>query len=109
MKETDQTSAPILSHVANSAIVHLPGRKFPAVAIQGDSLSIMLGQVKFFAKYFLDQKDEELYFEALDLALKLQAHLTHYEDVLEKNGMTIPYGLSVKKDRIADEWEKASD
>lgn len=107
MKGNDQTSALILSHVSNSAIVHLPGRKFPAVAIQGDSLSIMLGQAKFFAKEFLKEKNEELYFEALDLALKLQAHLTHYEDVLEKRGMTIPYGLSVKENRIADEWEKA--
>jgi len=106
MKEIDQTSAPILSHVANSAIVHLPGRKFPAVAIQGDSLSIMLGQAKFFAKFFLNQKNEELYFEALDLAVKLQAHLTHYEDALEKRGMTIPYGLSVKENPIADEWSE---
>ena len=104
MKEIDQTSALILSHVSNSAIVHLPGRKFPAVAIQGDSLSIMLSQAKSFAKFFLNQKDEELYFEALDLALKLQAHLTHYEDVLEKTGMTIPYGLSVKENRIVNEW-----
>jgi hypothetical protein len=74
------------------------------VAIQGDSLSIMLSQAKFFAKFFLDEKNEEFYFEALDLALKLQAHLTHYEGELEKRGMTIPYGLSVRENRIADEW-----
>jgi len=104
MKGNDQATAPILSHLSNSAIVHLPGRKFPAVAIQGDSLSIMLGQAKFFAKFFLNEKDEELYFEALDLAVKLQAHLTHYEEVLEKKGMTIPYAPSVKKNRIANEW-----
>jgi len=104
MKEIDQTSALILSHVSNSAIVHLPGRKFPAVAIQGDSLSIMLSQAKSFAKFFLNQKDEELYFEALDLAVKLQAHLTHYEEVLEKKGMTIPYAPSAKENRIANEW-----
>jgi hypothetical protein len=104
MKGNDQTSASILSHGSNSAIVHLPGRKFPAVASQEDSLSIMLSQANFFAKFFLDEKNEELYFEALDLALKLQAHLTHYEDVLVKRGMTIPYGLSVKKNRIAKEW-----
>ena len=60
MKETDETTAPILSHVSNSAIVHLPGRKFPAVAIQGDSLSIMLSQAKFFASEFLKEKNEEL-------------------------------------------------
>ena len=106
MNEIDQTSALILSHVSNSAIVHLPGRKFPAVAIQGDSLSIMLGQAKFFANFFLKENNEELYFEALDLAVKLQAHLTQYEDVLEKNGMTIPYVLSVKEDRIANEWSE---
>jgi len=108
MKEIDQTSAPLLSHVPNSAIVHLPGRKFPAVAIQGDSLSIMLGQAKFLAEAFLKEKNDELYFEALDLALKLQAHLMHYEDVLEKKGMRIPYAISVKKNPIVDEWEKAS-
>ena len=106
MKGDDQTSAPILSHASNSAIVHLPGRKFPAVAIQGDSLSIMLSQAKFFAREFLKEKNEELYFEALDLAVKLQAHLTHYEDVLEKRGLTIPYGLSVRENRIADEWSE---
>lgn len=107
MKEIDQTSALILSHVSNSAIVHLPGRKFPAVAIQGDSLSIMLSQAKFFAKTFLKEKNEELYFEALDLALKLQAHLMRYEDLLEKKGMKIPYANSVKENLIADEWGEA--
>ena len=107
MKETDETTAPILSHVSNSAIVHLPGRKFPAVAIQGDSLSIMLSQAKFFAKSFLNQKNEELYFEALDLAVKLQAHLLHYEDVLQTKGMTIPYATSVKENLITDEWKEA--
>ena len=105
MKGTDQKSAVVLSHVPNSAIVHLPGRKFPAVAIQGDSLSIMLGQAKFCVRAFLTARNEELYFEALDLAEKLQSHLMHYEDVLEKEGMSIPYFNSVSENPIANVWQ----
>lgn len=36
-----QDTTQILSHVANSGIVQLPGRRFPEVTLQRDSLSIM--------------------------------------------------------------------
>lgn len=37
----------LYDHVSNSGIMHLPGRKFPAVAIQGGSLTARRHKLNF--------------------------------------------------------------
>jgi hypothetical protein len=64
--------AKILSHVSNSGIVHLPGRKYPAVAIQGDTLYRLFTAARYLLGEAKRLKDEERYFEILMLTEELQ-------------------------------------
>jgi uncharacterized protein DUF6959 len=100
-----QDTAQILSHVPNSGIVQLPGRRFPGVTIQGDSLSIMFDQAALCAREFKRLRMEDAYFEALQLAKHLQEHLLHYEETLRKSGATLPYTVSIKERLVADEHD----
>lgn len=95
----------LYDHVSNSGIVHLPGRRFPAVAIQGDSLSGMLTTAVSFMAKARKLQDEDLYYAALMLAERLQGHLCQYEDALEKEGFGRPYAFSAKELQITDDFD----
>ena len=85
----------------------MPGRRFPAVAIQGDSLSIILSTAIELMAKGKEYKDEDLYYESLELAEKMQAHLIRYEGVLEKEGFKKPYSLTAKKLKIVDDFDNS--
>ena len=97
----------LYDHVPNSGIVHMPRRRFPAVAIQGDSLSIILSTAIELMAKGKEYKDEDLYYESLELAEKMQAHLIRYEDVLEKEGFKKPYSLTAKELKIVDDFDNS--
>lgn len=94
-------------HVSNSGIVHMPGRRFPAVAIQGDSLSNMLNTALEHMEMGKKHNDEELYYSSLMLAERLRDHLAHYEEILEKEGFEKPYSLTAKQLEIVDDFENS--
>ena len=96
MSENKKEELKLYDHVSNSGIVHLPGRSFPAVAIQGDSLSSLLTAAKYFMGKAIEYKDEDMYYEALKMAERLKGHLVQYESVLEKEGFEKPYVYDVK-------------
>ncbi len=95
----------LYDHVPNSGIVHMPGRRFPAIAIQGDSVSIILSTAIKLMEKGKEYQDEDLYYASLELAEKMRDHLTRYEDVLEKEGFEKPYLLTTKKLEISDDFE----
>ena len=97
----------LYDHVSNSGIVHLPGRRFPAVAIQGDSLSNMFSAAKYFLDKAKEHNDEDMYYEALMLAKRLQGHLIQYEKVLESEGFEKPYTLEVKGVTFEQEFKNS--
>ena len=97
----------LYDHVPNSGIVHLPGRWFPAVAIQGDSLSIMFGTALSFMEHAKESDNEDLYYEALELAEKLQNHLLRYESVLANEGFEKPYMTDVKGVSLEQEFKNS--
>ena len=70
------TNVKLYDHVSNSGIVQMPGRSFPAVAIQGDSLSVMLSTALLFMEKAKEIKDEKLFNKAVMLAEDLQSHLS---------------------------------
>ena len=107
MAEEYPQTIKMYDHVSNSGIVHMPGRRFPAVAIQGDSLSSMLSAAISFMAKAKEIRDEEMYYEALMLAERLQGHLIHYERVLEKEGFERPYALRAKELEIVDDFENS--
>ena len=77
----------------NAWVVRTPGRKFPALVVQGDSFNGVFG----LAQSILDRArscscpDKELVGEAEELRDQLWARLTHYEDVLRASGFALPY------------------
>jgi len=97
----------LYDHVSNSGIVHMPGRRFPAIAIQGDSLSTMLITAIESMEKAKELKDEELYYGNLELAERLRDHLTQYEEILEKEGFEKPYSLTAKNLELVDDFENS--
>ncbi|MGE6759176.1 DUF6959 family protein [Corallococcus interemptor] len=86
----------VLSRQSNAAVVRMPGRSFPGVVIQGDSLRILHALVRD-ARTLVpppsDADSEEddaggLLEEAEGL---LRRYLTAYESVLKAHGIPLPY------------------
>ena len=97
-------TAQILSHIPNSGIVQLPGRRFPGIVIQGDTLSNMFDGARYLLAEFKRARDEERYFETLMFAEQLQGQLLHYEETLAKHAMSLPYTVSVRERLVRDDY-----
>jgi len=100
-------TANILSHVPNSGVVQMPGRRFPGIVMQGDTLSNMFDSVRFLLAEFKARRDEERYFETLMFAEQLQGQLLHYEQTLSERGIGLPYTVSIRERLVADDYEEA--
>ncbi len=98
-------NAKILSHVPNSGVVQLPGRRFPGIVIQGDTLSNLFESARFLLSEFKRLRDEERYYETLTFVEQLQDQLLHYEDTLRDKGMDLPYPVSVRGRLVSDDYE----
>ena len=107
MQEDYPEKVKLYDHVSNSGIVHMPGRSFPAVAIQGDSLSSMFSTAKYLMDKAVEHNDEDMYYAALELAERFQGHLIQYENVLEKEGFSKPYNIDVKGADLVQEFESS--
>jgi hypothetical protein len=101
---SEEKYAKILSHISNSAVIQLPDRSFPSIALQLDSLSIMLVKAEACMREFKKLRHEEGYYEALMLAQDLQVHLIHFEDILRKMQMSLPYKGSERDRLIEDDY-----
>jgi hypothetical protein len=100
----EQQTAKILSQTSNSGIVQMPGRKFPAIVIQGDSLFNLLEQVRCCLQQAKQHQDEEAYYEILMLAETMQGQLLNYETTLSKLGLEYPYFPSIQEQLIEDDF-----
>jgi hypothetical protein len=84
-------SAELLSRAMNYAVVQLPGRKFPGVVVQGDSLRSLVGRLHALRLLAESHDDEELSIGLADVHdILLQASL-HYERVCQERGIALPY------------------
>jgi hypothetical protein len=92
-------------HVSNSGIVHMPGRRFPGITLQGDSMSSLLADAVLFMQKAKEHNDEDMYYAARSMAQAFQWHLLHYEDILEKEGFEKPYCIDVKGLDLEKEFE----
>ncbi len=97
--------ADILSHIPNSGIVQLPGRRFPGIVMQGDTLSNLFEGARFLLHEFRDRRDEERYYETLMIAEGLQAQLQHYEETLARIGSQLPYTIPISQRLVADDFD----
>lgn len=97
-------TAQVLSHIPNSGIVQLPGRKFPGVVIQGDTLSGFFDGARSLLTAFKKTHDEERYYEMLIFAEQLRGQLLHYEETLGKQSIGLPYSTSISERLVRDDY-----
>jgi hypothetical protein len=97
-------SAPIVAHVPNSGIVHLPGRRFPGVVIQGDSLSQMFDDLVDALNAAKVRGDEDSYYGIFMVAERMQELLNAYEGALRSVGMDRPYPVAIADRTISDDF-----
>jgi len=82
-------AAVILDGTTNAAVVQLPGRKFPGVVVQGDSLKTL---VELAAEASNAREDPSERTAAVEmLHERLAELLRHYEEVLGRSGRKLPY------------------
>ncbi|MEK7413938.1 MAG: hypothetical protein AAB263_11545 [Planctomycetota bacterium] len=97
----------ILSHIPNSGIVQLPGRRFPGIVMQGDTLSNIFDSARSLLAEFKRLRDEERYYETLMFTEQLQAQLVHYEETLQARCMQLPYTVSIRERKVTDDFDDA--
>lgn len=84
----DHRSARLLTSAANYAVVQLPGRQFPGVVFQGDSLHILISEIES-ALAEADPAEQRAEFGYI--VEQLKAVQRHYEDVLADANIPLPY------------------
>jgi hypothetical protein len=80
----------IYSETTNMAILRHPGRRFPGVLVQGDTL---FGIVQELGKVLLEKRklSEDTAIGLEDLHESLSGMLKHYSAVLDEHGMKLPF------------------
>ncbi|MFK4224104.1 DUF6959 family protein [Streptomyces sp. NPDC019890] len=87
----ERVEVELLTDAGNNAVVRLPGRRFPGLLIQGDSLSILRGDVAEVVEAF-DQGDVDAARETAGLLLAdIDALLTRYSAALDAHEIARPY------------------
>jgi hypothetical protein len=81
----------VLSDAVNSPVIHFPGRQFPGVLVQGDSLKSMASLAAEIGTHLSVGDLEEARSAADDLAERLGSHVKLYENTLKAYGLTLPY------------------
>lgn len=84
-------NAKLLSEPTNYAIVQLPGRQFPGIVFQGDSLSCLIADLREAAT---ETNASEAALALNDVIDRLANVLKRYEEVLDREGIPTPYTRS---------------
>jgi len=83
--------AKLLSDPTNGAVVHLPGRAFPGVVIQGDTLDTLIAELReVLTEDGATERDQLL----ADVIERLENVQARYEAVLMHEGIALPYSRS---------------
>jgi len=81
----------IYSDKTNAAIMRHPGRNFPGVLVQGDTLLLLSNRADWLCKTLREEIDSEAYGELNHLRNALQGFLTHYKETLLAHEMRLPF------------------
>lgn len=84
-------SVELLSQPTNYAVVHLPGRKFPGVVFQGDTLHNLLRRITELRELTGKYRDDEVAASLSELSGSLSEVVQHYETVCSNRGIPLPY------------------
>ncbi|WP_313920227.1 hypothetical protein [Tahibacter sp.] len=81
----------IYSDATNAAVLRHPGRHFPGVLVQGDSLYALCRQADEACEAARGVLDEDAYDELNALRNALWSYLTHYKVVLGEHEIPLPF------------------
>lgn len=81
----------VFSDETNHWILRSPGRRFPALLIQGDSFNSLRTTARRISQRAAATGDQELSDEASGLLRTFDERLTRYEAVLREHGLDLPY------------------
>jgi hypothetical protein len=101
------TTAEILSHIPNSGIVQMPGRRFPGLVLQGDSVNNLYRCLLMVLEDAKSRRDEDLYYEVLTHAQVMEGHLLHYEQTLTCAGIQLPWPTPFSERPLIDSYDEA--
>ncbi|MGX1549482.1 DUF6959 family protein, partial [Streptomyces adustus] len=87
----ERIEAELLTDGGNDAVVRLPGRRFPGVLVQGDSLHILRSDVAELARACERGDLDEARDSAALLLANLDALLARYETALSDHELPRPY------------------
>jgi hypothetical protein len=93
-------SVEILSDAVNYVVLKSPGRNFPGMVIQGDSLAKLYRSASEVSRLAKEAGDEELEGEAASLCEELGDRLAYYERVLSAHGIEIPYSSPIANSAV---------
>ncbi|WP_189159592.1 DUF6959 family protein [Lentzea pudingi] len=83
--------AEVLAVDGNFAVVQLPGRNFPAAAIQGDSLSVLRDTIKELSECIAEGDLDEAKYPLAEIESVISAMMSTYEDASRVRGFKLPY------------------
>lgn len=86
----------IYADTTNAAVLRHPGRKFPGVLIQGDTLYSMCQAADFICSRAKSKLDGETSAELNELRNKLWSFVTHYKAVLEEHQLPVPFSEALR-------------
>ena len=81
----------ILSDQTNAAVMRHPGRKFPGILVQGDTMSNFCRLADDACRRLKEGDIEEAYEELNELRNMLWGQLTHYKSVLSEHDIPLPF------------------
>ncbi|MEV7000481.1 hypothetical protein AB0N62_22715 [Streptomyces sp. NPDC093982] len=87
----DHVEAELFTDGGNEAVVRLPGRRFPGVLIQGDSLHVLRSDVAEVVEACERDRLAEAAESAGTVLASLDALLTRYATALERHEIERPY------------------
>jgi hypothetical protein len=85
------TDVKLLSRPVNFAVVQLPGRQFPGVVVQGDTLHSLVQRVDELLQLLRSGDVDELSVGISNISEQLTEAKTHYEIVCAGLGIRLPY------------------
>ncbi len=81
-------TAKLLSPAVNFAVVQLPGRRYPGVVVQGDTLDNLVKQLVWMKSLLERGKLDDLSDEIADMSDQLSRALAYYRSVCEANSIS---------------------
>jgi len=93
MSDNESREVEIIDGTTNAPVVRMPGRSFPGIVVQGDTLHSwsVLADSLMSSVNEVSVIDPEVALEMVELADLIRSHLDQYERVLRAHGLELPY------------------